>query len=278
MSWRGVCVAVWCIAGIAGHARATSLSVPPVANRCTLTGGDGVLVLYSERHDEVVRVQYQREDGTIDPKAQARIAQVLRSPDGATHAIDPRLIRLLDQIQDHFQADTVEIISGFRSPAYNRELKTTGHKVARESRHLHGDAADVHLDEIDERAVRDYARSLRCGGVGFYPSLHFVHVDFGPVRSWAEVAGKRKLVGKAPITIETDKNYYRANDTVRWQPALPRSAVLQRFVRGEWQAARTLPAGTDHLQFTTPAFAYGKYRLMLNADTPEYSNEFYLKR
>lgn len=249
-----------------------------MAKACTLTGGDGVLVLYSERHDETVRVQYQREDGTIDPKAQTRIAQVLRSPDGATHVIDPRLIRLLDQIQDHFRADTVEIISGFRSPTYNRELKTTGHKVANESRHMHGDAADVHLDEIDERAVRDYVQGLRCGGVGFYPSLHFVHVDLGPVRSWAEVAGKRKLVGKAPITIETDKNYYRANDTVRWQPALPRSAVLQRFVRGRWQAAQTLPVGTASLHLTTPAFAHGKYRLMLNPDTPEYSNEFYLKR
>ena len=34
------------------------------------------------------------------------------------------------------------------------------------------------------RAVRDEARALGLGGVGYYPASEFVHLDSGPSRSW----------------------------------------------------------------------------------------------
>ena len=32
--------------------------------------------------------------------------------------------------------------------------------------------------------LRDAARSLRLGGVGFYPGSNFVHLDTGRIRGW----------------------------------------------------------------------------------------------
>lgn len=250
---------------------ALSLNVPPPA--CELRGGDGRMVLYHFAHQEVREVQYRRADGAWDDAALVAINRLMRSPgDDAITPTDRRLIQLLDQIQDHFGVDVVEIISGYRSPAYNGRLKAEGRAVASDSRHMEGDAADVHLDDITEEAVRDYAQSLHCGGVGFYPALHFVHVDFGPIRAWSEPRGARKLVGERPIVIETDRNYYFAGDRV----ALKTAGELQHFARGSWTVLRT-PAPAL-LQFRAAEFPYGKYRVRINAASPAYSNEFYFKK
>jgi len=37
----------------------------------------------------------------------------------------------------------------------------------------------IHLEHL-----RDTAKSLKIGGVGFYPASNFVHVDTGRVRYW----------------------------------------------------------------------------------------------
>ncbi|MFN3471060.1 MAG: DUF882 domain-containing protein, partial [Aquificaceae bacterium] len=34
------------------------------------------------------------------------------------------------------------------------------------------------------QALRNLAVSLRAGGVGYYPSSNFVHLDTGPFRCW----------------------------------------------------------------------------------------------
>lgn len=250
---------------------ALSLNAPPPA--CALRGGDGRVVLYHFAHQEMRAVQYRRADGAWDDAALAAINRLMRSPgDDATRPIDRRLVQLLDQLQDHFGADVVEIISGYRSPAYNGRLKADGRAVASDSRHMEGDAADVHLDEITEEVVRDYVQSLRCGGVGFYPALHFVHVDFGPIRGWSEPRGARKLVGERPIVIETDRNYYFAGDHV----ALQAVGELQHFARGVWTTLRTPTPAL--LQFRTGEFPYGKYRVRIHGASPAYSNEFYFKK
>jgi len=43
---------------------------------------------------------------------------------------------------------------------------------------------DVHLPGVPLAELRDAALSLRAGGVGYYASSRFVHVDTGRVRSW----------------------------------------------------------------------------------------------
>jgi uncharacterized protein YcbK (DUF882 family) len=56
--------------------------------------------------------------------------------------------------------------------------------VAEHSLHMDGKAIDIRLTGVPTKKVRDLALSLRRGGVGFYASSDFVHVDTGRVRSW----------------------------------------------------------------------------------------------
>ncbi|MBI4237223.1 MAG: YcbK family protein [Deltaproteobacteria bacterium] len=261
-----------------------ALFIGHTAWACAPLGGDGKLVLYSYPHQTLIEVTYRHSD-QMDATGLAKIRHALRSPDGVEATIDLRLIALLDQIQDHFGADTVEIISGYRSPAYNGRLKTSGHAVARESQHLKGLAADIHFDEISEMALRDYARALGCGGVGFYPSLNFVHVDLGPMRSWEERAGARKLVGEGTIVYVTDRNTYRSGEPVPlgvaenagWTGVMESELALEYYHRGIWRVVQRAPAH-ETITLRAPQFAYGKYRFHRTADPAMYSNEFYFKK
>ncbi len=49
---------------------------------------------------------------------------------------------------------------------------------------MQGRAIDVRLSGVPLDELRDAALSLRAGGVGYYASSRFVHLDNGRVRNW----------------------------------------------------------------------------------------------
>jgi uncharacterized protein YcbK (DUF882 family) len=105
-----------------------------------------------------------------------------------TRAIEPRLLDLLYELGGTLGSDQpFHVISGYRSPETNMMLRerggaTTG--VASHSLHMVGQAIDIRVPGVKIGDLRDAARSLKIGGVGFYPDLNFVHVDVGRVRHW----------------------------------------------------------------------------------------------
>jgi hypothetical protein len=101
----------------------------------------------------------------------------------ATH-MDIRLIDVLKRVAGKFSARRIEVVSGYRSPKYNLMLRKKGHQVARHSQHMEGHAVDFRVRGVETRQVLHYVKSLRLGGVGFYPHSQFVHSDTGPVRYW----------------------------------------------------------------------------------------------
>lgn len=104
---------------------------------------------------------------------------------GETHTIDPPLLDILYELQTRANVDApFEIISGYRSPATNAMLHRRSSGVAEHSQHLLGKAIDVRLSGYSTRSLGEHARALSRGGVGFYASSDFVHVDTGPVRFW----------------------------------------------------------------------------------------------
>jgi hypothetical protein len=98
--------------------------------------------------------------------------------------MDVRLIDVLARVAGKFDARRIEVVSGYRSPKYNLMLRKKGHQVARNSQHMEGHAVDFRIRGVQTPKILHFVRSLRLGGVGFYPHSQFVHSDTGPVRYW----------------------------------------------------------------------------------------------
>lgn len=76
------------------------------------------------------------------------------------------------------------LISGYRSPETNAMLRARSSGVAKNSRHLYGQAADLRLSTRSVDQMARAATACKSGGVGRYTGSNFVHMDCGPVRSW----------------------------------------------------------------------------------------------
>ncbi len=125
-------------------------------------------------------------DGDYRRDALRQVDRVLRDHrTGEVHAIDPRLLDLLHRLRAALGTEApYQIISGYRSPRTNAMLASASGGVARDSLHTVGVAVDVRVPGRSLAQVRDAARGLQAGGVGFYPRSDFVHVDIGRVRFW----------------------------------------------------------------------------------------------
>jgi len=66
----------------------------------------------------------------------------------------------------------------------NRQKRSRSRGVAKHSYHTLGQAVDVRIPGVQLAHLRKAALNLKVGGVGYYPSDNFVHLDTGPVRSW----------------------------------------------------------------------------------------------
>ena len=126
------------------------------------------------------------QGGAFVPDALAAVNHVLRDfRTGDVHPIDPRLVDLLRTLSS--QVGTTrpfQVISGYRSPAPNAMLHAHSDGVATGSLHMQGMAIDIRLADVDLDQLHRAALSLSAGGVGYYPSSDFVHVDVGRVRRW----------------------------------------------------------------------------------------------
>jgi len=96
-----------------------------------------------------------------------------------------KLLDLLDLLGKKLESTAgFQIICGYRSPVTNAMLheKTSG--VASNSLHMVGQAIDIRVADRGLDKLHDTALAMKVGGVGYYPSSNFVHVDVGAVRHW----------------------------------------------------------------------------------------------
>lgn len=126
------------------------------------------------------------DKGEYVPDAVQALDKVLRDfRTGDVHPMNPLLFDTLADLagktdtKAHFQ-----VISGYRSPKTNAMLNERSGQVARRSLHMDGKAIDIYLEDVALDRVRAAALDLGRGGVGYYPSSKFVHLDVGPVRRW----------------------------------------------------------------------------------------------
>jgi len=186
--------------------------------------GNGRLNLISDKNGLSFNGRYREGNGIYNETALNEIHRVF----GAEHdrplsTISLRLIEFLDFLEDHLHPGAqITIVSGWRSPQYNTDLRNKGRLAAKASLHQYGMAADIKIQDTSSKRVWKMVKKLGFGGTGYYKG-ELVHVDVGPARSWDEktsgvgtdISTQNKLIG-----LVTDYDVY-----------LPGEEVELRFIR-----------------------------------------------
>jgi uncharacterized protein YcbK (DUF882 family) len=143
------------------------------------------LSFYNLHTGESIRADYWSE-GTYATAALHDVDRILRDyRTGEVKEIDVRLLDLLHDLRGTLgSTGSYHVISGYRSAATNASLHASSGGVARQSLHVEGRAIDVRLPGVRLLDLRRAALAHRRGGVGYYPSSDFVHLDTGRVRAW----------------------------------------------------------------------------------------------
>ena len=102
---------------------------------------------------------------------------------GETVQVDVGVIDFLADVLAAVGESKATILSAYRTAATNAVLARTTFGVAENSQHIYGRALDFYLDSKLTEAM-SAAREAKRGGVGWYPSSRFIHIDTGPVRNW----------------------------------------------------------------------------------------------
>jgi len=146
------------------------------------------LRFYHTHTGERLDVIYRRGDQYI-PKALEELDHYLRDHrTGDVRHFDPSLFDLLYDLTESLgdSGGEIDVVCGYRTGWSNEFLRTRSPRtgVARHSLHMQAEAIDIRLPGIQTSELRDAALRLHRGGVGYYRSSDFVHVDVGRVRQW----------------------------------------------------------------------------------------------
>ena len=143
------------------------------------------LALENLHTGERLKVDYWVE-GKYLPDALSSLNRALRDwRTGEVHAMEPKLLDLLDLLGKKLESNAgFQVICGYRSPVTNAMLQEKTSGVASNSLHMVGQAMDIRVADRGLDKLHDTALAMKVGGVGYYPSSNFVHVDVGAVRHW----------------------------------------------------------------------------------------------
>jgi uncharacterized protein YcbK (DUF882 family) len=175
-----------------GAVAAAAAIVPAVAHAAPAAGPKKSVVrrlsFFNTHTGERLEADYCC-DGRYEPDALQQVNHILRDfRVNEVKPIDPKLLDLLHELSGVLETDRpFHVISGYRSPHTNQLLRQRGGPVtgvASKSLHMVGKAIDIRVPGVKLDHLRGAARSLKLGGVGYYPSSNFVHVDTGRVRVW----------------------------------------------------------------------------------------------
>lgn len=120
-------------------------------------------------HDEVQELDFLLRDHRANQAA------------AIAHELYEKMYYLQQLFDSH---EPLYIISGYRAPKTNSNLRNVSEGVAENSWHMQGKAVDIRIPGVSHRDLHKAALRMRAGGVGYYPTSGFIHLDTGRVRSW----------------------------------------------------------------------------------------------
>lgn len=136
--------------------------------------------IHAVRLGEDFHIRVKDTHGHIPPSALMAFEHLMRQNDNV-HVPDPRLVALVGIVSNHFGGKTIEVVSGFR--AYT-PTQYTPH-----SNHNYGKAFDFRIRGVPNEALRDFCRTLRNAGCGYYPNSTFVHMDVRDTKAyWVDLS------------------------------------------------------------------------------------------
>lgn len=144
--------------------------------------------LWLRRHgtNQEIRVVYWRDGQLLSDGYWQACAMLRDTHDNVMTTMDPTVLDILRGIGGYYAAwqyrQPIVLTSGFRTLRTNTAIKGEG--AAKNSMHLYGKAADLYIPGISARDVGILGMHLQQGGVGFYPSKGFTHLDTGRLRAW----------------------------------------------------------------------------------------------
>ncbi|MDB5571373.1 MAG: hypothetical protein JWN93_2556 [Hyphomicrobiales bacterium] len=173
-----------------GALAAVLSAVSPSATQTAIANGDTrVINLFHAHTQESISIAF-RVNGSYDPAALQKLNWFLRDwrNDDVTR-MDPRLFDVIWETQRGAGSEApLRVQSAYRSPDTNAMLRRRSRAVAEHSQHMLGKAMDLHVSDVPIARMRETAMRMQRGGVGYYPSSGFVHLDVGSVRAWPRMS------------------------------------------------------------------------------------------
>ncbi|HTZ16805.1 MAG TPA: DUF882 domain-containing protein [Dissulfurispiraceae bacterium] len=164
----------------------SSLLAGPVFSDVGMVLPEGKLTLLNIHTNERLAVKYRNSSGEYDPQALKELNRLLRCHyTGQSIDMDTGVIEFVNMVDKKCGGNNeIQIISGYRSPEYNKLLISEGRHVVRNSLHMVGKAIDIRMPGVDLCKLKEEALKLKLGGVGYYRESNFVHLDSGRFRTW----------------------------------------------------------------------------------------------
>jgi uncharacterized protein YcbK (DUF882 family) len=178
--------------------------------------GDGSVRMTGSKSGKGGTFVYRDQKGDYSLPTLDNINLVFGLKTAPDEFIHPRLIALLDYVQDELKGGMIKIVSGYRSPTYNEGLRKKGKLAAKTSMHIEGMAADIDIDGVDGKKLWEFVRSLDCCGAGYYHGKG-IHIDVGPSRFWDETStGVEKDLGSRNklVMLRTNFDYYKKGERI----------------------------------------------------------------
>jgi uncharacterized protein YcbK (DUF882 family) len=161
------------------------------------------VTLYHVNHRETMRLRSSMPKGF-----QRQFDRFLRCHyTNKSHAMNPRLARLLFETGRNFPGRRIEVVSGYRHPKFAKNPH---------SPHKQGLACDVRVPGIKNTELRDFFRArFKSVGVGYYPNSSFVHLDVrrGASAFWIDYSGP----GETALYSKNALDDLRSGRAERWR-------------------------------------------------------------
>lgn len=139
----------------------------------------------AQRSGETINIIYWIDGKYVKPALQ-EISYLMRDWRNDQYMeMNPANIDNIAAVQNLLDTDEpFMLLSGYRTPATNAMLAARSRRVAKDSYHTKGMAADLRLQSRSMTQVSAAAQALNGGGVGRYYRSNFTHIDCGPNRTW----------------------------------------------------------------------------------------------